>query len=122
MARYSGKYVDGYVVPVPKHRIEDYRNLAAEAGKIWREHGALEFVECIAEDVKPGVVTSFPQSVKLEPDEVVVLSWIVFESREHRDRVNEKVMQDPRIKMDPNSMPFDTKRMFFGGFDVLVEA
>lgn len=118
-----GKYVDGYVVPVPKESVDAYRKMAHEAGVVWREHGALAFVECIAEDVKPGEVTSFPQAVKLEPDETVVFSWIVFESRVHRDRVNAKVMEDPRIKdnMHPETMPFDAKRMFWGGFDVLVE-
>jgi uncharacterized protein YbaA (DUF1428 family) len=116
------KYVDGFVLPVPKQNVEAYRRMAEEAGKVWREYGALAFVECIADDVKPGEVTSFPQSVKLEPDETVVFSWIVYESREHRDRVNEQVMKDPHIaNMDPNTMPFDAKRMFWGGFEVLVE-
>ena len=91
-------------------------------GKVWREYGALAYTECVADDVKPGQFTSFPQSVKLEPDETVVLAWIVYESREHRDRVNEQVMNDPRIaNMDPKSMPFDTKRMFWGGFTVFVD-
>jgi uncharacterized protein YbaA (DUF1428 family) len=117
-----GKYVDGFVVPVPKANLEAYRRMAEVAGKVWREYGALEFIECVADDVKPGEITSFPQSVKLEPDETVVFAWIVYESREHRDRVNEQVMKDPRIaKMDPKSMPFDGKRMFWGGFEVLVE-
>jgi uncharacterized protein YbaA (DUF1428 family) len=118
-----GKYVDGFVLPVPKANVEAYRKMASDAGEIWREYGALEFVECIAEDVKPGKLTSFPQSVKLEPDETVVFSWIVYESRAHRDEINEKVMKDPRIaNMDPKSMPFDSKRMIFGGFEVLVRA
>jgi uncharacterized protein YbaA (DUF1428 family) len=118
-----GKYVDGFVLPVPKANVEAYRKMASDAGEIWREYGALEFVECIAEDVKPGKLTSFPQSVKLEPDETVVFSWIVYESRAHRDEINEKVMKDPRIaNMDPKSMPFDGKRMIFGGFEVLVRA
>jgi uncharacterized protein YbaA (DUF1428 family) len=118
-----GRYVDGFVVPVPKRNVEAYRRMAADASKIWREHGALEYVECVADDVKPGELTSFPQSVKLEPDETVVFAWIVYESREHRDRVNEQVMKDPRMTgMDPASMPFDGKRMFWGGFEVLVEA
>lgn len=123
MAAYQGKYVDGYVTPVPRNKLEDYRRLAELAGKIWREHGALEFVECVAEDVKPGKVTSFPQSVHLKPDETVMFSWIVFASRAHRDEVNAKVMQDPRLKdtMDPKAMPFDGQRMFWGGFNVLVE-
>jgi uncharacterized protein YbaA (DUF1428 family) len=116
------KYVDGYVLPVPKDKVEEYRRLAQQAGEVWREHGALEFVECIAEDVKPGEVTSFPQSVKLEPDETVVFSWIVYESREARNRINAAVMQDPRLQHDPKAMPFDGKRMFWGGFEVLVSA
>jgi uncharacterized protein YbaA (DUF1428 family) len=116
-----GKYVDGFVVPVPKANLEAYRRMAQHAGKVWREHGALEFIECVAEDVKAGELTSFQQSVRLEPDETVVLAWIVYESREHRDRVNEQVMKDPRIAgMDPRSMPFDGKRMFWGGFEVVV--
>ena len=118
------KYVDGFVVPVPKANIEAYRAQASLAGKVWREHGALEYIECIAEDVKPGEVTSFPQSVQLQPDETVFFSWIVYESRAHRDEVNAKVMQDPRIvgQMGPQNMPFDGKRMFWGGFEVFVEA
>jgi uncharacterized protein YbaA (DUF1428 family) len=107
---------------VPKANIEAYRRIAEEAGKVWREYGALDYVECVADDVKPGEVTSFPQSVKLEPDETVVFAWIVYESRAHRDRVNEQVMKDPRMTgMDPKSMPFDGKRMMWGGFEVLVQ-
>jgi uncharacterized protein YbaA (DUF1428 family) len=117
-----GKYVDGFVLPVPKDNVEAYRRMAEDAGKVWREYGALEYVECVADDVKPGEVTSFPQAVKLEPDETVVFAWIVYESREHRDRVSEQVMKDPRIaNVDPKSMPFDGKRMFWGGFKSLVE-
>jgi uncharacterized protein YbaA (DUF1428 family) len=117
-----GKYVDGFLLPVPKANIEAYRRIAEEAGKVWREYGALDYVECVADDVKPGEVTSFPQSVKLEPDETVVFAWIVYESRAHRDRVNEQVMKDPRMTgMDPKSMPFDGKRMMWGGFEVLVQ-
>ena len=115
------RYVDGFVVPVPKKNLAAYLKQAKRASKVWREHGALEYVECVAEDVKKGKVTSFPQSVKLEPDETVVLAWITYESRAHRDRVNEQVMKDPRIaNMDSKSMPFDGKRMFWGGFEVLV--
>jgi uncharacterized protein YbaA (DUF1428 family) len=114
------RYVDGFVVPVPKDKVEDYRRVAETAGKIWREHGALEYIECVADDVKTGVHTSFPQSVKLEENETVVFAWIVYESREHRDQVNEKVMQDPRLK-GPENMPFDGKRMIYGGFKTLVE-
>lgn len=117
------KYVDGFVLPVPKNRVEDYRKIATDAGKVWREYGALEYVECVGDDVKPGQLTSFPQSVKLEPDETVVFAWIVYESREQRDAINAKVMADPRMTgKDPSTMPFDTKRMFWGGFEVLVEA
>jgi uncharacterized protein YbaA (DUF1428 family) len=117
-----GNYVDGFVLPVPKANVEAYRRIAEDAGKVWREYGALDYVECVADDVKSGELTSFPQSVKLEPDETVVFAWIVYESREHRDRVNEQVMKDPRMTgMDPKSMPFDGKRMFWGGFKVLVQ-
>jgi len=116
-------YVDGFVVPVPKKNVAAYKRIAAKAAKVWREHGALEVRECVAEDVKPGKLTSFPQSVKLKTGETVVFSWIVYKSRKDRDRVNKKVMEDPRIKamMGPGAMPFDTKRMIYGGFDVLVD-
>ena len=118
-----GNYVDGFVVPVPKANLDAYRRMAETAGKVWREYGALDYVECVADDVKPGKLTSFPQSVQLEPDETVVFAWIVYESREHRDRVNELVMKDPRMTgMDPKSLPFDGKRMIWGGFKVLVQA
>jgi uncharacterized protein YbaA (DUF1428 family) len=117
----TGKYVDGFVVPVPRKNIEAYKAFAEKAGKIWKEHGALEYIECIADDVKPGKVTSFPQAVKLEGDEIVVLAWIVYSSREERDRINSAVMSDPRLKgIDPKTMPFDAMRMFFGGFSVLL--
>jgi len=118
------RYVDGFVLPVPKRNAAAYRRIARKAGKIWREHGALEYRECIAEDVKPGKQTSFPQSVKLRAGEVVWFSWIVYRSREHRDRVNAKVMKDPRLAntMDPKKMPFDPKRMIYGGFEVMVDA
>src|SRR5688572_33468202 len=111
------KYVDGFVVPVPKKKLDAYRAMAKKAGKVWIEHGALEFVECVADDVKPGKTTSFPQSVKLKAGEVVVFSYITFKSRAHRDRVNKKVMADPRLKdmMDTKDMPFDAKRMIYGG-------
>jgi uncharacterized protein YbaA (DUF1428 family) len=117
------RYVDGFVVPVPKKNLAAYRKLAQKAGKVWREHGALEYVECVGDDVKPGKVTSFPQSVKLKSGETVVFSWIVYKSRAQRDRVMAKVMKDPRLAsmMDPKAMPFDGKRMFFGGFKVLLE-
>jgi uncharacterized protein YbaA (DUF1428 family) len=115
-------YVDGFVLPVPKKNIAAYRALARKAGKIWREYGALEYVECVADDVKPGKWTSFPQSVKLKPNEVVWFSWIVYKSRKHRDRINAKVMKDKRLaNMDPKKMPFDGKRMFWGGFKSMVK-
>jgi len=116
-------YVDGFVVPVPKRKLEAYRRMARAAGKVWREHGALAYLEAVADDVKPGKHTSFPQSVKLKPGETVVFSYIVYKSRAHRDRVNAKVMKDRRLAkmMDPKAMPFDGKRMFWGGFKVLVE-
>jgi len=115
-------YIDGFVLPVPKKKLDAYRRIARKAGKIWREHGALEYVECVADDVKPGKVTSFPQAVKLKSGEAVWFSWIVYKSRQHRDRVNAKVMKDKRLApmMDPKAMPFDGKRMFWGGFKVMV--
>ena len=117
-------YVDGFVVPVPTAKLPDYRKLARKAGKIWREHGALEYVECVGDDVPPGKATSFPQAVKLKAGETVVFSWIVYKSRRDRDRINKLVMSDPRLAdmMDPKKLPFDGKRMFWGGFKVLVEA
>lgn len=116
-------YVDGFVVPVPKRNLAAYRRMARKAGKVWREHGALEYVECVADDVKPGKITSFPQSVRLKPGETVVFAWIVYKSRRQRDRVNAKAMKDPRLAkmMDPKAMPFDGMRMFWGGFQTLVE-
>lgn len=115
-------YVDGFVLPVPRDKVEAYREMAHAAGKVWMEFGALEFRECVADDVKPGKVTSFPQAVDLKDDEVVVFSWIVYASREERDRINAKVMEDPRIKasMDGKTCPFDPQRMIYGGFTTLV--
>ena len=117
------QYVDGFVVPLPKQKVDAYRRLARKAGKIWREHGALEYRECVGDDVKMGKVTSFPQSVKLKPGETVVFSWIVFKSRAQRDRINAKVMKDPRLAnmMEETKMVFDTKRMGYGGFKTIVE-
>lgn len=115
-------YVDGFVVPVPEENIEAYRRMASDVGKIWMEHGALSFHECVADDVPDGKTTDFKRSVKLEDGEVVVFAWIVYESREHRDEVNAKVMADPRTKdMDlQNNAPFDAKRMIYGGFKEIV--
>ena len=116
-------YVDGFVLPVPEKNLAEYKRMARKAGKIWREHGALEYIECVADDVQPGKVTSFPQAVKLKPGELVVFSWIVYKSRRDRDRINKLVMSDPRLAdmMDPKSLPFDGKRMFWGGFKKIVE-
>jgi len=118
------RYVDGYVLPVPKKNLQAYRRLAQKAGKIWRDHGALEFRECVGEDLDIRMGTPFPSRIKLKPGETVVFSWIGFKSRAHRDRVNAKVMKDPRVaKMcDPKNMPFDVKRMTHGGFKILVDA
>jgi uncharacterized protein YbaA (DUF1428 family) len=118
------KYVDGYVLPVPKKNLPAYRRMAQKAGKVWREHGALEFRECIGDDLKTKMVKSFPQLVKPKRGETVVFSWIVFKSRAHRDAVNAKVMKDPRLAkmMDMKAMPFDSKRMVYGGFKAIVEA
>jgi uncharacterized protein YbaA (DUF1428 family) len=116
-------YVDGFIVAVPKKNMEAYRRMAKKAGKVWREHGALDYREWVAEDVKVGKRTSFPRSVKLKPGETVIFSWITYKSRAQRDRVNAKVMADPRLKdmMDTKSLPFDAKRMIYGGFESLVQ-
>ena len=115
-------YVDGFVVPVPRRQVAAYRRLARKAGRIWREHGALAYVECVADDVAPGTRTSFPRSVKLKPDEVVWFSWIVYRSRRDRDRINARVMKDPRLAgMAPDNVPFDVRRMIHGGFRAVIE-
>jgi uncharacterized protein YbaA (DUF1428 family) len=114
-------YVDGFVVPVPKKKLADYKKLARKAGKVWREHGALAYVECVGDDVPYGKRTSFPRSVKVKTGETVVFSWIVYKSRPHRDAVLKKVMSDKRIKMDMSSMPFDARRMIYGGFKTMLE-
>lgn len=117
------RYVDGFVVPVPKAKVAAYRRLARQAGKVWMEYGALAYTECVADDVKPGKLTSFPQAVQLKDDEVVVFAWIVYPSRKSRDAINKKVMADPRLEkmMDPKNPPFDGKRMFWGGFESFVD-
>jgi uncharacterized protein YbaA (DUF1428 family) len=117
------QYVDGFILPVPQDNLDAYLRIARESGEIWREHGALEVRECVADDVEMGELTSFPRSVQIEEGETVVFAWIVFESREHRDRVNAEVMKDPRLEemMKPEAMPFDAKRMIHGGFSVAVE-
>jgi uncharacterized protein YbaA (DUF1428 family) len=116
------RYVDGFVIPLPKKNVQAYRRIALKAGKIWREYGALEFRECVGDDLAVKGMVPFARRIKLKPGETVVFSWIVFKSRAHRDRVNAKVMKDPRLDMDPKSMPFDVKRMLYGGFRVLVDA
>jgi uncharacterized protein YbaA (DUF1428 family) len=116
-------YVDGFVVPVPKKKLAAYRSMAKKAGKVWMEHGALSYVECIADDVKVGKRTSFPRSVKLKGGEVVVFSWITYKSRAARNLIMGKVMKDKRLAamMTPGAMPFDGKRMIFGGFKPFLE-
>jgi uncharacterized protein YbaA (DUF1428 family) len=116
-------YVDGFVMPLPRANVDRYREIATKAGELWREHGALEYTECIAEDVEVGEVTSFPRSVKLTDDETVIFAWITYESRAHRDEVNRKVMADERMKamMEPAGDIADYKRMVYGGFEVLVD-
>jgi uncharacterized protein YbaA (DUF1428 family) len=118
------RYVDGFVVPVPKKKLGAYRRMAQAAGRVWRDHGALEYIECVADDVKRGKWTSFPRSVKLKPSETVVFSYIVYKSRADRDRCLKKVMADKRLAamMDPKKMPFDGKRMIYGGFKTIVDA
>jgi len=116
-------YVDGFVVPVPKKKLQAYRSMARKAGKVWREHGALSYSESIADDVKWGKRTSFPRSVKLKGAEAVWFSWIVYKSRKHRDQVIAKVMKDKRLAamMDLKAIPFDAKRMIYGGFKIVVD-
>ena len=114
-------YIDGFVVPVPRAKLDAYRAMAQTAGEVWMEHGALQYFECVGDDVQPGKLTSFPQAVQLEDDEVVVFSWITYPSREVRDACNAKVMEDPRLGTDWEKMPFDGKRMIFGGFKPIME-
>ena len=118
------RYVDGFVLPVPKKKLPAYRRMAQKAGKVWREYGALDYKECASDDLKVKMGVPFPRTVKLKAGETVVFSYIVYKSRAHRDRVNAKVMKDPRIRdmCDPKDMPFDVKRMAYGGFKVLVGA
>jgi len=114
-------YVDGFVLPVPKENLAAYKKIARKAGTIWREHGAVEYIECVGDDVPVGKHTSFTRAVKLKEGETVVFAYIVYKSRKHRDAVLKKVMADPRLKMDPANMPFDGKRMIWGGFKTMVE-
>lgn len=114
-------YVDGFIVAVPKDKIEVYKALARTAGEVWREYGALSYVEAIGDDVPYGELTSFPRAVQATEDEVVVFSWITYESRQSRDVILAKVMADPRLKDEMENMPFDGKRMIYGGFNIIVE-
>jgi len=114
-------YVDGFVVPVAKDKVEAYKAVARRAGEVWKEHGALAVVECLGDDVPYGELTSFPRAVQVKEDEIVVFSWIVYASRAARDEINAKVMADERLKADMASMPFDTNRMIFGGFETILE-
>jgi uncharacterized protein YbaA (DUF1428 family) len=118
------RYVDGFVLPVPKRSVQAYRRIAQKAGRIWREHGALQYRECVGDDLRIKGVVPFPRVARAKPSETVCFSWIVYKSRAHRDRVNAKVMKDPRMTkmMQGKSMPFDVKRMAYGGFRVLVDA
>jgi uncharacterized protein YbaA (DUF1428 family) len=115
------RYVDGFLLPIPKKNIAAYKKISATAGKVWREYGALEYRECVGDDLNAKFGRAFPKQMKLKPGETVVFSWIVYKSKAHRDRVNAKVLDDPRIKMEGTPMPFDIKRMAYGGFEVLVD-
>lgn len=116
-------YVDGFIVPVPKKSMAAYKRLSTKAGKVWKEHGAIDYHECVADDVKVGKRTSFPRSVKLKKNETVIFSWITYKSRKQRDAVMKKVMKDKRLAdmMNPGAMPFDAKRMIFGGFKSFID-
>ena len=114
-------YVDGFVIPLPKKNLTTYRRLAQKAGGVWKDHGALEFCKCVGDDLNVEMGLSFPRGIKTKPGETVLFSYIVFKSRAHRDRVNAKVMKDPRFaQMDPKTMPFDGKRLIYGGFKFLI--
>jgi uncharacterized protein YbaA (DUF1428 family) len=120
MSNAAELYVDGFVLAVPKANLDAYKELARLAGEVWKEHGAIDYVECVGDDVPYGELTSFPRAVQAKDDEVVVFSWITYASREQRDAVNAKVMADPRLKPTMDSPPFDAKRMIFGGFKTLL--
>jgi uncharacterized protein YbaA (DUF1428 family) len=115
-------YVDGFVLPVPKKNLNVYRRMAQQASRVWRDHGALEFRECVGDDLNVKMGLPFPRGIKTKPGEIVVFSWIIYKSRAHRDRVNARVMKDPRFAKMPKTMPFDVKRMLYGGFKTIVEA
>jgi uncharacterized protein YbaA (DUF1428 family) len=115
------RYADGFLLAVPKRKLEAYRAISRKAGKIWKEYGALEYIECVGDDLKVKMGLSFTKVGKVKPGEVVVFSWILYKSRADRNRINRKVMSDPRLKMDTDSMPFDMKRMAYGGFRTIVD-
>jgi uncharacterized protein YbaA (DUF1428 family) len=116
-------FVDGFVIPMKKRQVPAYRRMSTRAGKVWKEHGALEYKECVGDDLKPKGVPPFGKNLRLKPGETAVFSWIVYRSRAHRDAVNKRVMKDPRITgmMNEKDMPFDVKRMMYGGFKVIVD-
>lgn len=114
-------YVDGFILPVPKKNLATYKKDAKLARKVWLEHGALDYVECMGDDVPEGKTTSFPKSVKLKKNEIVFFSWATYKNRKHRDQVMKKVMADPRMAYDPKKMSFDGKRMFWGGFKTFIK-
>ena len=115
------RYADGFVITVPKRKLDAYRRISQKAGRVWKQYGAIEYIECVGDNLKIPMGLPFPRLTKAKPGEAVVFSWILYKSRRDRDRVNKKVMADPRIKMDVKSMPFDMKRMAYGGFRVLVD-
>jgi uncharacterized protein YbaA (DUF1428 family) len=115
------RYVDGFVIPVPRKKLDAYRRVSQKAGRIWKEYGAQEYIECVGDDLKTKFGRPFPRLAKLKAGEVLVFSWIVYKSRTQRDRINAKVMKDPRLKMDMDNMPFDVKRMTMGGFRTIVD-
>jgi uncharacterized protein YbaA (DUF1428 family) len=115
------RYADGFVLALPKKNLDAYRRVSRKAGKIWKEYGAIEYVECIGDDLKVKSALPFPRLAKLKAGEVVVFSWILYKSRAQRDRINKKIMRDPRLKLDVKTMPFDMNRMAYGGFEVLVD-
>jgi uncharacterized protein YbaA (DUF1428 family) len=115
------RYVDGFLLPIPKKNLAAYKTIAAKAGKIWREHGALEYRECVGDDLDTKMGVPFPKQIRVKAGETVVFAWIVYKSKAHRDRVNAKVMKDPRVKMEGTPMPFEIKRMAYGGFEVLID-
>jgi len=121
MERPMPTYVDGFVLPVPRKNLAAYRRLARKAGRVWMDHGALAYQECVADDVKPGKITSFPQAVKLKDDETVIFAWVVYKSRKDRDRINALVIKDKRMQHDNKDSPFDSMRLFYGGFKTIVD-